>query len=41
MGIITKYKVKAKNIRRLKSYIELKKKKETEIKKLKECQTQY
>tara|TARA_B110000977_G_C10797851_1_gene385113 strand:+ start:530 stop:655 length:126 start_codon:yes stop_codon:yes gene_type:complete len=41
MGIITKYKVKAKNIRRLKSYIQLKQKKETEIKKLKECQTQY
>tara|TARA_R110002126_G_scaffold56794_3_gene151332 strand:+ start:222 stop:338 length:117 start_codon:yes stop_codon:yes gene_type:complete len=31
MGGITKYKVKAKNIRRLKSYIQLKKKKETEI----------
>ena len=35
-----KYKVKKKNLKRLKSYIELKEKKETEIKKLKECQTQ-
>jgi len=29
MGGIAKYKVKAKNIRRLKSYIQLKEKKET------------
>tara|TARA_R110000803_G_scaffold210367_1_gene281944 strand:+ start:468 stop:581 length:114 start_codon:yes stop_codon:yes gene_type:complete len=36
-----KYKVKDVNVKRLKSYIELKEKKETEIKKPKECQTQY